>query len=61
MKKIKTLPNKNGNMLDFYQSGHMAFTPALSLFLKVYAEIIDKGFALARIDFNFYAAMGFEK
>jgi hypothetical protein len=34
MKKIKTLPDKNGNMLDFYQSDHISFTPALSLFLK---------------------------
>ena len=51
-KKVKTLPDKNGNMLDFYQSDSIAFTPALSLFLKVYAEIIDKGFGLPRIDFN---------
>lgn len=45
MNKIGTRNDSRGSLLDLYQSNTLSLCPALSLFLKVYAEILDQGFA----------------
>lgn len=44
-RKVKTTPDKMGEMMDIYWQGDLAMCPALSMFLKVYAETIDKGYS----------------
>lgn len=45
MNKIGTCNDSRGSTLDIHQSNSLSLCPALSLFLKVYAEILDQGFA----------------
>lgn len=45
MDKIGTCKDSRDSLLDIYQSNTLASCPALSLFLKVYAEIMDQGFS----------------
>lgn len=45
MKKIKTSPDAKGDMIDIYWQDNLGMCPALSMFLKVYAETIDKGYS----------------
>jgi len=48
MKKLKDLDNN----LELWHSETIAWTPALTLFLKVYAETIDRGLGLNQIHFK---------
>lgn len=45
MNKIGTQTDSKGRSLDVYQADTLSLCPALSLFLKVYAETLDQGFA----------------
>ena len=45
MKKISTIVDATGDSLDLYWQDNLGMCPALSMFLKVYAETIDKGFS----------------
>ena len=46
MKKlIKTAPDAKGDMLNIYWQNSLVGCPALPSFLRVYAEIIENGFA----------------
>ncbi len=51
-RKVGDVVDKLGGSLTLYSSDSIANTPVVSLFLKVYAEIIDKGFANPNIPFN---------
>jgi hypothetical protein len=44
MKPVKSVKDKNGEFIDLYKKDSLS-GPALSLFLRVYAEIVDKGWA----------------
>lgn len=50
--KIKDTVDKNGGTLTVYHSTTLANTPALALFLKVYGELLDKGWANQVIPFK---------
>lgn len=52
MKLIKSITDKSGEVLDLWHSESLAFTPALPLFLKVYAEIIEKELSLPVMAFK---------
>jgi GNAT superfamily N-acetyltransferase len=43
--KIGSQTDSQGRSLDVYHANSLSLCPALSLFLKVYAEILDQGFA----------------
>jgi len=43
--KVGSKLDSHGRSLDIYQSNLLSLCPALSLFLKVYAETIDQGHA----------------
>lgn len=45
MNKIGSQTDSQGRNLDVYHANNLSLCPALSLFLKVYAEILDQGFA----------------
>lgn len=45
MKKIKTVTDNRGAEFDIYWQETISMCPALPLFLKVYAETIEKGFS----------------
>lgn len=45
MKKIKSIIEPSGDQIDIYWQDNLVNCPALSLFLKVYAETIEKGFS----------------
>ena len=52
MKLIHSQPDDSGEMIDIWQSQSLSLCPAMSLFLKVYAEIIDKGYANPVVNWN---------
>lgn len=52
MQKVKDTLDKNGEHVEIWHNASIAGTPALSLFLKVYAEIVDNGFAIPVFLFN---------
>ena len=52
MTKIDTVKDKNGDVLALHYSESIANTPTLSLFLKVYAEIVEKGWSNPTIPFS---------
>jgi len=45
MKLVKSTVDKKAEKLDIYWMDNLAMCPALSMFLKVYAETIDKGYS----------------
>lgn len=45
MKPIKTVQDTLGDNMDLYKKDSLFMCPAMSLFLRTYAEIIDKGWA----------------
>lgn len=45
MRKIKTAPDAKGELLDVYWQDTLVNCPAMSTFLKVYAETLDRGYA----------------
>jgi RimJ/RimL family protein N-acetyltransferase len=49
MRLVKKTVDSRGEELVLYASHKMGQCPAMSLFLKTYAEIIDKGFAYPNI------------
>lgn len=52
MKLVKTTENKNGETLKIYWQETLNYCPALPLFLKVYAELMEKDFTNNVITFN---------
>jgi GNAT superfamily N-acetyltransferase len=52
MRLLRTVNDKLGHRLDIYHQNTLFMCPALSKFLVVYAEIIDKGFANPAITFS---------
>ena len=49
---IDTVKDKNGDELTLHYSETIANTPALALFLKTYAEIVEKGWSNPNIPFS---------
>jgi hypothetical protein len=52
MKKLKTTLDKTSQPVELWTSESLAGSPAVPLFLKVYAEIIESGFAIPHFLFN---------
>jgi GNAT superfamily N-acetyltransferase len=52
MTMIETVKDKNGDELKLLYSETIANTPALALFLKIYAEIVEKGWSNPNIPFS---------
>lgn len=52
IRKIKDTVDRAGNTLAVFHSDTLANTPAVGLFLKVYAEIVEKGWANPMIPFR---------
>ena len=52
MKKIKDTLDKSGNIVELWHSDTLAWSPAFTLFLRVYADTVDQGMALNQIPFK---------
>jgi GNAT superfamily N-acetyltransferase len=52
MKKIADAQDKLGNPIEVWQSDTMQYTPVVAPFLKVWAELVDKGFSLPTFAFK---------
>jgi len=52
MKKIKDTLDKLGNQVELWHSDTLAWSPAFTLFLRVYADTVDQGMALNQIPFK---------
>jgi hypothetical protein len=52
MNAVKQTTDKSGEVLLLMKSDSLAHTPVIPLMLRVYAEIVEKGFAQPIITFN---------
>ena len=51
-KKIADKTDKLGNPIEVWQSDTMQYTPVVSTFLRVWAELVDNGWSLATFAFK---------
>lgn len=52
MKKISDQQDGQGNPIEVWHSDTLQYTPVLPTFLRVWAELIEKGWALATFSFK---------
>jgi len=51
-KKLEDTKDKLGNPIEIWQSDTLQYTPTVPTFLKVYAELIEKNYALESFSFK---------
>jgi len=52
MKKIKDITDINGNTLEVWSSPHISHTPCFALFLRTFAELVEKKLITPAIHFK---------